>query len=114
MEILLKQGDRLPIPEGCKAVIEGDVVLIEGKENEFKDGDVLHSVFSEAMAIFKESYGHRAFRSHYNTKEPLEDNGWLVDAFRLATNEEKQELFDAMEEQGLKWNAEKKCVEKIR
>ena len=114
MEILLKQGDRLPIPDGCKAVIEGDVVLIEEKENEFKDGDVLHSVFSEAMAIFKESYGRRAFRSHYNTKEPLEDSGWLVDAFRLATDEEKQLLFDKMKEQGLRWNAEEKKVEKIR
>ena len=41
MEILLKQGDRLPIPEGCKAVIEGDVVLIEKKETEFNDGDIV-------------------------------------------------------------------------
>ncbi len=113
MEILLKQGDRLPIPEGCKAVIEGDVVLIEEKENEFKNGDVLHSIFSEAMAIFKESYGCRAFRSHYNTQEPLEDSGWLVGAFRLATEEEKQLLFDKMKEQGLKWNAEEKKVEEI-
>ena len=114
MEILLKQGDRLPIPEGCKAVIEGDVVLIEEKENEFRDGDVLHSIFNETMAIFREFYGYKEFRSHYNTQEPLEDSGWSVDAFRLATDEEKQILFDKMKEQGLKWNAEEKKVEKIR
>lgn len=114
MEIKLKQGDRLPIPEGCKAVIEGDVVLIEEKENEFRDGDVLHSIFNETMAIFREFYGYKEFRSHYNTQEPLEDSGWSVDAFRLATDEEKQILFDKMKEQGLWWNAEEKRVEKIR
>ena len=114
MEILLKQGDRLPIPEGCKAVIENNLVLIEKKEPEFKDGDVLHSIFSETMAIFKEFYSCKGFRSHYNTQEHLGDSGWSVDAFRLATEEEKQELFDAMAEKGLKWNAEEKRVEKIR
>ena len=38
MEILLKQGDRLPIPDGCKAVIEGDVVLIEKKRMSLEMG----------------------------------------------------------------------------
>ena len=33
---------------------------------------------------------------------------------RLATEEEKQLLFDEMKEQGLWWNAEEKRVEKIR
>lgn len=114
MEILLKQGDRLPIPEGCKAVIDGNVVLIEEKENEFRDGDVLHSIFNETMAIFREFYGYKEFRSHYNTQEPLEDSGWSVDAFRLATDEEKEIIFDKMKEQGLRWNAEEKKVEEIK
>ncbi len=34
MEIVLKQGDRLPVPEGCRAVVEGDVVLIEREERQ--------------------------------------------------------------------------------
>lgn len=33
---------------------------------------------------------------------------------RLATEEEKQLLFNTMKEQGLQWNAEEKRVEKIR
>ena len=33
---------------------------------------------------------------------------------RLATEEEKAELFAEMKEQGLQWNAEEKRVEKIR
>ena len=32
MEILLKQGDRLPIPEGCKAVINDGVVVFEKED----------------------------------------------------------------------------------
>ena len=114
MEILLKQGDRLPIPDGCKAVIENNLVLIEKKEPEFKDGDVLHSLINKTMVIFKEFYGCKKFLSHYNIQEPLGDSGWWVDAFRIATEEEKQLLFDKMKEQGLRWNAEEKKVEKIR
>lgn len=44
MEIVLKQGDRLPVPEGCKATIDGNEVVIEKKEQEFKDGDVLVTI----------------------------------------------------------------------
>ena len=113
MEILLKQGDRLPIPEGCKAVMEGNVVLIEEKENEFKDGDVLHSVFDDTMVIFKSTQGKEGFYTHYNTRD-LSDANWRIDAFRLATTEEKQLLFNKMKEKGLRWNAEEKKVEKIR
>lgn len=34
--------------------------------------------------------------------------------FRLATEEEKQKLFDAIKANGYKWNAEKKCLEKLK
>ena len=33
---------------------------------------------------------------------------------RLATDEEKQRLFDALAKEGKRWNAEKKCIEKIK
>lgn len=123
MEILLKQGDRLPIPEGCKAVIEGDVVLIEKKENEFKDGDVVKVIALNGRScpfIFKgkdkkgynmlyvglDCYGDIVVatpNSRFGNYNPI-----------IATDEEKQLLFDAMAEKGLKWNAEEKRVEKIR
>lgn len=32
MEITFKDGDRITIPEGCKATIDGNEVLIEKKE----------------------------------------------------------------------------------
>lgn len=113
MEILLKQGDRLSIPDGCKATLDGNEIIIEKKENEFKDGDILHSVFDNTMVIFKSTQDKDFFYTRYNT-ECLEDEDWKINDFRLATDEEKQLLFDKMKEQGLRWNAEGKRVEKIR
>ena len=47
------------------------------------------------------------------TKDSLFFCGHKKDV-RLATEEEKQLFFDKMKEQGLRWNAEEKRVEKIR
>lgn len=117
MEIVLKQGDRLPVPEGCKAVVEGDVVLIESKKQEFKDGDILASTeraIVKTILIFKGKEPRRnSFRSHFNSSG-LNEEGWAYTLFRYATDEEKQALFDKMKEKGLQWNAEEKRVEKIR
>lgn len=44
----------------------------------------------------------------------MNEEGWAYSLFRYATDEEKQVLFDKMEEKGLQWNAEEKKVEKIR
>lgn len=112
MKIELQAGDTIAIPEGCKATIkDGSVVF----EKEFENGDVLCSAYSGTMVIFKEKEkdGSRYFYSHYNT-DRSSNKGWNSAAFRHATEEEKQLLFDKMKEQGLKWNAEEKKVEKIR
>lgn len=110
--------DTVRIPDGCKAIIKDGVVIFEKeerKEQEFKDGDVLHSEYSSTILIFKEMCegNSRWFYSHYNT-DCSSNKGWNKVAFRLATEEEKQQLFAEMKEQGLKWNAEEKRVEKIR
>lgn len=117
MEVKLKAGDSLNIPEGCKAVIKGNVVVFEREEKEdmrdFKDGDVLHSICDHEVLIFKKNTDSEYFYSHYNYSG--KDNSmWLIDAFRYATDEEKQLLFYKMKEQGLQWNTEEKRVEKIR
>lgn len=113
----MKQGDRLPVPEGCKAVVEGDVVLIESKKQEFKDGDILASTeraIVKTILIFKGKEPRRnSFRSHFNSSG-LNEEGWAYSLFRYATDDEKQALFDKMEEKGLRWNAGEKRVEKIR
>lgn len=117
MEVKLKAGDSLNIPEGCKAVIKDNVVVFEKEEKEeergFKDGDVLRSICDHEVLIFKKSTDSEYFSSHYNYSGK-DNNMWLIDAFRHATEEEKQLLFDKMKEDGLQWNADENRVEKIR
>ena len=138
MEITLKAGDSLQIPEGCKAVINDNVVVFEeekkeeAKTQEFKDGDVLTSLFdNKVVFIFREDESKQKYNENgyyvchiyvsdsvgYAIEVPTKDSlsfcGHKNDV-RLATNEEKQLLFDKMKEQGLRWNAEEKRVEKIR
>ena len=124
MEILLKQGDRLPIPEGCKAVIEGDVVLIEKKETEFNDGDIVSvtDYWGDTDILILKYRDDRGFNYYYialSSSENLvqkssDEEYWGNITPVLATEEEKQLLFAKMKEQGLRWNAEEKRVEKIR
>lgn len=117
MEITFKDGDRIRIPEGYVAQIDGNEVVIEKKEQEFKDGDILAStecVIVKTILIFKGKEPRKnSFRSHFNSSG-LNEEGWAYSLFRYATDEEKQVLFDKMAEKGLQWNAEEKRVEKIR
>jgi hypothetical protein len=117
MEITLKAGDSLNIPEGCKAIIEDDLItIIEEKQEEFKEGDILHSINTNRMLIFKKyrENSKLLFSDYFNNARGSNSDDWFTNKFRLATEEEKQLLFDKMKEQGLLWNAEKKRVEKIR
>ena len=110
MEIKFNAGDMCAIPDGCRATIKDGVIIFE---KEFKNGDVLHSIHDGLMLIYKESCSSEYFNSHFNTLHN-HNNGWDVHSFRYATEEEKQLLFAEMKEQGLRWNAEEKRVEKIR
>lgn len=119
MKVELQCGDTITIPEGCKAIVKGKSVVFEKEEKdeaqEFKEGDVLCSIYDDTVLIFKDvskcTMGY--FNSHYNNKS-LSNKHWNSESFHHATEEEKQLLFDKMEEQGLKWNAEEKRVETIR
>ena len=133
MKVELQCGDTITIPEGCKAIVkDGSVVFEKEEEQELKDGDVLTSLFdSKVVFIFKEDESkQKDNRNGYYvchiyvscsigyvievpTKDSLAFCGHKEDV-RLATNEEKQFLFDKMKEHGLQWNAEEKRVEKIR
>lgn len=111
MEIKYKSGDTITIPEGCKASIKDGCVVFE---KEFKDGDMLCSE-NGTIVIFKEMDEDDSdyFYAHYSTERSY-IVCWIYSAFRHATDEEKERLFDKMKEQGLQWNAEEKKVEKIR
>lgn len=115
----------LPVSDDCECMI------FPSKENRdwstfqrpFKDGDVVYiqSVF-EYIAIYKKTncknlYKHAAICITFNNRF-LQDNTILcyegdVRKIRLATEEEKQKLFDAIKADGYKWNTETKTLEKL-
>ena len=115
MEIKLSAGDKLNIPENCKATIEDNQIIIEEQKEEFKDGDILHSNMTGRVVIFKsyEDESCRVFCTYYNSAN-TSNNGWTADCFYHATEEEKQAFFDDLKAKGLRWNAETKQIEKIR
>lgn len=118
MKVELQAGDIIAIPDGCKAIVKDGSVVFEKEEEEvqeFENGDVLCSFYNDTMVIFKDVNKNVRdyFDSHYNNKD-FSDKLWHSASFRHATDEEKQLLFDKMKEQGLRWNAEEKRVEKIR
>lgn len=133
MKVELQCGDTITIPDGCKATIKDGSVVFEKEEKEeaktqdFKDGDVLTSLFdNKVVFIFKEDElklkdnkngYYVCHTSDYvidvSTKDSLLFCGYKEEV-RIATEEEKQLLFDKMKKQGLQWNAEEKRVEKIR
>lgn len=89
-------------------------------DTEFKDGDVVF--YNDTIAIFKEWCDETLFRTHV-TKYLCCDS--LIDInvplfgksirkeIRLATEEEKEKLFKIIEDNGYKWNAETKTLEKL-
>lgn len=131
MKVELQCGDTITIPEGCKAIVKDGCIEIEKEEKEevreFKDGDVLTSrLNNKFIFIFKEDelkqkenkngyyVCHKANHViNVATKDRLLFCGYKIDV-RLATENEKQFLFDEMKERGLQWNAEEKRVESIR
>lgn len=91
------------------------------KQPEFKDGDILYItdriVFCYFIMIYKNQEGDRIY--HYATLPEdnlvimtkrgfLSDNGGL--SKRYATEEEKQQLFEALAKKGKAWDAEKKAI----
>ena len=123
MKVELQCGDTIAIPEGCKAVIKDGCVVFE-KEQEFNDGDILaYASYSNRYCPFiYKGTDKNGFHKYYIGLDSLSritlpnctDSRWGHNTLRHATEEEKKELFDKMKEQGLRWNAEEKRVEKIR
>lgn len=126
MKVELQWGDTITLSNGCKAIVKDGSVVFEKeeKEQEFKDGDILVSVRNghRYNAFIYESTGERGSHSYYVGLDAFyqisistpQNHIWSNCELAHATEEEKQLLFDKMKEQGLRWNAEEKRVEKIR
>lgn len=123
MEVKFNAGDMCAIPDGCKATIKDGVVIFE-KEEKFKDGDILVSFVNGERynAFIYKGTDKNGFHSYYVGVDVCKllsistspSNRWCNSNLSYATEEEKQLLFDKMKEQGLKWNAKEKRVEKLR
>lgn len=120
MKVELQCGDSIAIPNGCKAIVNGNEVVIEKEEKEFKRGDIIVSKIDEILLVATYDFDSNLLTSFVNIdahgnlfNNPYQKWNVFYD-WRIATDEEKQLLFDKMKEQGLRWNAEEKKVEKIR
>ena len=126
MKVELQAGDTIIIPKGYKAIVKDESVVFE-KVQDFKDGDVLTLLRNnKGVFIFKEDELKQknnengyyvGYAAGYRIDVPSKGSPFFYGHrkdVRHATEEEKQFLFAKMKEQGLRWNAEEKRVEKIR
>lgn len=109
------------IEERLGGKLNRETLEIEKAQPEFKDGDVLFvkckgSAFIEIFNYFKNNgdlYDHASLDT---TTHELDISGEYkifkenIMEIRLATEEEKQQLFDALEKKGKAWDAEKKQI----
>lgn len=124
MEIKLSAGDAIQVPAGCKATIKENTIVIEKREQEFKDGDILSVTVSNNIKcpfIYKgiDAKGFYMFYvgiDYYGTVLVCTDSKsrWGNKTAHYATEEEKQTFFNDLKNKGLHWNAETKEMEKIR
>lgn len=84
---------------------------IEKAQPEFKDGDIV--VYGKSVAICRKIYKHTLY-FYVSIDEAFGllfgDNRVSSKEYRLATDSEKQQLFDALAKKGKVWDAEKKQI----
>lgn len=88
-----------------------ETLEIEKAQHEFKDGDIV--VYGKSVAICRRIYKHTlSFYISLNEMVGLlfADEVESSEEYRFATEEEKLQLFYALEKEGKAWDAEKKEV----
>lgn len=118
---LTKEGcfhDRTLLPEAKCVIFPKGKTTWEGFHRPAKDGDVVvceePKKINQMFIVQSEQKGGRGkcyFGYDFEDDYFFEEDIWEWD--RLATEEEKQKLFDAIKEKGYKWNAETKTLEKL-
>ena len=114
MEFKLNAGGKITIPTGYKTTIEE-------KQEDFKEGDILHANIADLIVIFKcyQENDKEHFDSYCNNIKSscnfdLVNSDWASSNFRHATEEEKQTFLDELKAKGVRWNADTKTMERIR
>lgn len=84
------------------------------KQPEFKDGDIV--VYGKSVAICRKIYKHTLY-FYVSIDEPFgllfDDNRVSSEGYRFATDEEMQQLFDALDKEGKRWNPVTKQIEDL-
>lgn len=96
-------------------ILNLETLEIEKTQPEFKDGDIV--VYGESVAICRRLYKHTlSFYVSLNKMFGLlfADEVKSSEEYRFATEEEKQQLFDALAKEGKAWDAEKKQIVDIK
>ena len=108
---------KIDVPEGCRVVsVETTdkmvVVKFEKEEHKFKENDVITCIDEcyKWIAIYKDEINETSFNAkviYTIQNEMFEKNSWAVYANpRLATESEKQLLFDKLKEKCLMFDGE--------
>lgn len=104
----------------CGGKLNRETLEVE-KAQSFKDGDIVYADYGHKQAVFIVS-GKTDLSEGYNSFIALDLRGLTLDMgymsfikedlykLRLATEEEKQWLFDALAKEGKAWDAEKKAI----
>ena len=110
------------IEEKLGGKLNRETLEVEKTQPEFKDGDIVAvDLYRKNIRIFKEKKnGNNICWGKYYIGFSFNNEGKLIQTFknytadcssdRLATEEEKQQLFDALAKEGKAWDAEKKEV----
>lgn len=98
------------IENRCGGKLNLETLEIE-KKLEFKDGDIV--VYGKSVAICRKIYKHTlSFYVSLNEMVGLlfADEVESSEEYRFATEEEKKQLFSALEKEGKRWDSDKKAI----
>lgn len=94
--------------------VDRDYELVTDIKPKFKDGDIVSTANGLWIGIVKRKVGN-AYETYttidYGATVYNDDTSFCFE--RFATEEEKQRIFDAIKENGYKWNEETKTLEKL-
>lgn len=105
-----------------------ETLVVEKPQPEFKDGDIVFmkgiksKLFANCIFILRSEYKDGDERAFYYAFYNVDDKYTLDEygntkvhySLRLATDSEKQQLFDALAKKGKTWDAEKKEVVNLK
>lgn len=116
------------IEERLGSKLNRETLEIEKAQHEFKDGDIVFmkgiksKLFANCIFILRSEYKDGDERAFYYAFYNVDDKYTLDEygntkvhySLRLATDSEKQQLFDALSKKGKRWDAEKKEVVNLK